>query len=200
MPCTRAYLSVICPCLPVIPWLKVIVLAASRILLRRHRRTFHLLRQREAHSLEDPSRGYTYTACRPTNFTKPSREFQLFRVFPCEVGAIVLLISTPAPFTRGAAAPACVLGPALWRYAQELGRRLDGHRQPSRQSRAFNHACDRQRRCALPLALRTRGTPFAEHTHTVLMHRHSPPLQLPDDTTVVPRATARAARRVVTRA
>ena len=79
---TRAYLSVICPCLPVIPWLNVIVLAASRILLRRHRRTFHLLRQREAHSLEDPSRGYTYTACRPTNFTKPSREFQLFRVFP----------------------------------------------------------------------------------------------------------------------
>ena len=57
---TRAYLSVICPCLPVIPWLKVIVLAASRILLRRHRRTFHLLIRgrvvellRKAHSPED---------------------------------------------------------------------------------------------------------------------------------------------------
>ena len=46
--------SVICPCLHVIPWLKVIELVelltylltvASRLLLRRHRRTFHILRR-----------------------------------------------------------------------------------------------------------------------------------------------------------
>ena len=190
---TRAYLSVICPCLPVIPWLNVIVLAASRILLRRHRRTFHLLRQREAHSLEDPSRGYTYTACRPTNFTKPSKEFQLFRPFR-------FADFHPCAFHARCRCARLRFGAPLWRYAQELGRRLDGHRQPSRQSRAFNHACDRQRRCALPLALRTRGTPFADARAQSVMHRHSSPLQLPDGTTVVPWATARAARRFLARA
>ena len=84
--------------------------------------------------------------------------------------------------------------------AQELGRRLDGHRQPNRQSWALDHARYRQRRCALPLAFRTRGTPFTDARARLLMHRHSLPLQLPDDTTVVPRAMAHAARRVVARA
>ena len=38
-------------------------------------------------------------------------------------------------------------------------------------------------------------------THAqLLMHRHSSPLQLPDDTPVVTQATARAAHRVVARA
>ena len=49
------------------------------------------------------------------------------------------------------------------------------------------------------MAFRTHGTPFTDARAQSLMHRHSSPLQLPDDTTVVPRATARAARRVVAR-
>ena len=117
---------------------------------------------------------------------------------PCASGfeQFLLLTSTPAPFTRAAA-----WGPAFWASVLEKtpGRRLDVHRQPSRQSRALDHACDRQRRCAPPLALGTRGTPFTDTRTQSLMHRHSSPLQRPDDTPVVPRATAHAARRVVAR-
>ena len=196
---TRAYLSVIFPCLPVIPWLNVIVLAASRILLRRHRRTFHLLRQREAHSLEDPSRGYTYTACRPTNFSKPSLEFQFFRVAPGKWGPSFCWFP---PLRLSRAVP--LRPPAFWGLRFGDTPRSSG---------------DASMDTASPVASRGHSTTLAtdsvgarchwlsEHaahpspTHAQsVMHRHSLPLQLPDGTTVVPWATARAARRFLARA
>ena len=173
--------------------MNVIVLAVSRILLRRHRRTFHLLRQREAHSLEDPSRGYTYSVdllfflSRQGNFNSalPRERFADFH---------------PAPFTRGAAAPACVFG------APRFG---DTPRSSS----------DASMDTASPVASRGHSTTLATdsvgarchwlsehaahpspmHAQSV-MHRHSLQLQLPDGTTVVPLATARAARRFLSRA
>ena len=50
-------------------------------------------------------------------------------------------------------------GPPLLWYVRELGAHLDGHRKPNRQPRTVDHRCNRHRRCALPSAFRTRGTP-----------------------------------------
>ena len=76
----------------------------------------------------------------------------------------------------------------------ELEPRLDGHRQPNRQPRAVDHRCNRHRRCALPSAFRTHGTPAYAYSRRMHLQQRSSPLQLPD-TTVVPPAPGHTARK-----
>ena len=109
----------------------------------------------------------------------------------------LLLTSTPAPFTRPPARGPC----AFW---ASVLRRRPGDASMYTVSPVANRG---HSTTLATVSVGARRHWLSEHaappspTHAqLLMHRHSSPLQLPDGTTVVPWATARAARRFLARA